>query len=97
VLLFLLFAAGSALGALRIADVQIGPAAVLFAAIALGSLAAANVAALKVPDVVGTLGLVLVTYTIGVISGPTFFVALRSGCSSSSPVIDCGSSRRPGS
>jgi putative transport protein len=79
VLLFLLFAAGSALGALRIAGVQIGPAAVLFAAIALGSLAAANGVALKVPDVVGTLGLVLFTYTIGVISGPTFFVALRSG------------------
>ncbi|MFZ0161521.1 MAG: TrkA C-terminal domain-containing protein [Kineosporiaceae bacterium] len=79
VLLFLLFAVGSAIGAVRVADVQIGPAAVLFTAIALGSLAAANGVKLAVPDVVGTLGLVLFTYTVGVISGPTFFAALRTG------------------
>lgn len=79
VLLFLLFAVGSALGSIRIADVQIGPAAVLFTAIALGSLAAANGVKLAIPEAVGTLGLVLFAYTVGVISGPTFFAALRTG------------------
>ena len=78
-LLFLLFALGSALGGLRIFDVQIGPAAVLFGAIAVSAAAATSGATLKVPDVVGTLGLVLFTYTVGVVSGPTFFAALRGG------------------
>ncbi len=79
VLLFLLFAVGSALGSVKIADVQIGPAAVLFTAIGLGSIATAYDIKLAVPDIVGTLGLVLFTYTVGVISGPTFFAALRHG------------------
>jgi putative transport protein len=79
VLLFVLFALGSALGGIRVRDVQIGPAAVLFAAIGLSALAAAEGSTLKIPDVVGTLGLVLFTYTVGVISGPTFFAALRRG------------------
>lgn len=79
VLVFLLFALGSALGTVRIADVQIGPAAVLFTAIALGAVAAANGVTLSVPETVGTLGLVMFTYTVGVISGPTFFAALRTG------------------
>jgi putative transport protein len=78
-LLFGLFALGSALGGIRIKDVQIGPAAVLFGAIAVSALAAGQGTPLKVPDVVGNLGLVLFTYTIGVVSGPTFFAALRGG------------------
>jgi uncharacterized transporter YbjL len=78
-LLFLLFGLGSALGGLRIRDVQVGPAAVLFGAIAVSALAAAAGTALKVPDVVGMLGLVLFTDTVGVVSGPTFFAALRGG------------------
>jgi putative transport protein len=79
VLLFLLLAVGSALGSVTMADVQIGPAGVLFAAIGLASLATAEGLKLAVPEAVGTLGLVLFTYTIGIISGPTFFGALRSG------------------
>ncbi len=79
VLLFLLLAAGSALGAVTVADVQVGPAAVLFTALVTASLAAGEGIRLAVPEAVGTLGLVLFTYTIGVISGPTFFGALRTG------------------
>ncbi|WP_088320861.1 aspartate:alanine exchanger family transporter [Kineosporia sp. R_H_3] len=79
VLLFGLFCIGSALGAVRIADVAIGPAAVLFTAIAVSAVATANDVKLTVPEVVGTLGLVLFTYTIGIIGGPTFFAALRGG------------------
>lgn len=78
-LLFLLFAVGSALGTVRIFDVQVGPAAVLFTAIALASLATAYDVKLAVPEAVGNLGLVLFTYTVGIISGPAFFGALRTG------------------
>jgi putative transport protein len=77
--LFLLFALGSVLGSIRIVGVQIGPAAVLFAALALSSWAASQEIVLELPNVVGALGLVLFTYTVGVISGPTFFQVLRHG------------------
>ncbi len=79
VFLFLLFALGSALGAIRIRDVQIGPAAVLFTAIGLSALAASQDVNLALPEVVGTLGLVLFTYTVGIGSGPTFFATLSKG------------------
>ena len=78
-LLFGLFCVGSALGGVRVKDVAIGPAAVLFTAIAVSALATANDVKLAVPEVVGTLGLVLFTYTVGIVSGPTFFSALRGG------------------
>jgi putative transport protein len=77
--LFLLFAVGSSLGSVRIVGVQIGPAAVLFTALALSGLAASQQIALELPAIIGTLGLVLFTYTIGVTSGPTFFQVLRHG------------------
>ncbi len=79
VLMFVLFALGSALGAVRVLDVQVGPAAVLFAAIGLGALASGQDLELEVPEIVGILGLVMFTYTVGVISGPVFFAALRTG------------------
>ena len=78
-LLFALFAIGSSLGAVKVKDVQIGPAAVLFTAIAVSSAAAGQNITLTLPEVVGTLGLVMFTYTIGIISGPSFFGALRGG------------------
>ena len=56
-----------------------GPAAVLFCAIGLTALATVKDITLTVPAEVGTLGLVLFTYTVGVLSGPSFFAALRSG------------------
>lgn len=79
VLLFILLAIGSSLGSVKIKGVQIGPAAVLFAAIAMSSTAASQHVPLVLPEVVGALGLVLFTYTVGVISGPGFLAALRGG------------------
>jgi putative transport protein len=78
-LLFVLLAIGSSLGSVRVKGVQIGPAAVLFAAIAMSSTAAAQHVPLVLPEVVGALGLVLFTYTVGIISGPGFLAALRGG------------------
>ncbi len=79
VLLFGLFAIGTALGGVTVKGVHIGPAAVLFAAIAVTAYASSADVKLSVPAEVGELGLVLFTYTVGVMSGPSFFAALRSG------------------
>jgi putative transport protein len=78
-LLGILLGLGSLLGSLRYKGVHLGPAAVLFGAIAVSSLGTAYGVKLEIPEVVGTLGLVLFTYTVGLVSGPNFFASLRRG------------------
>jgi putative transport protein len=78
-LLTCLLAVGAGLGRIRVLGVPIGPAAVLFGAIAVSTLGAAQDHPLLLPEEVGVLGLVMFTYTVGVISGPTFFGSLRTG------------------
>jgi len=74
-LFFVYLAVGSALGALRIRGVLVGPAAVLFAALAISAFDER----LALPPIVGQIGLVLFAYCIGVASGPSFFASLRTG------------------
>lgn len=74
-LLFTLLAVGSALGTIHWRGFALGPAAVLFVALAFS----AYDERLKLPAVLGQLGLALFAYTIGVAVGPSFFAALRSG------------------
>jgi putative transport protein len=78
-LLTFLLALGAGLGRVRVLRVPIGPAAVLFGAIAVSALGTAQDHPLQLPEEVGTLGLVMFTYTVGVISGPTFFGSLHTG------------------
>ena len=78
-LLTLLLLLGAMLGHVRVAGVAIGPAAVLFAAIAVSAVGVALGVSLQIPEVVGTLGLVLFTYTVGIVAGPSFFASLRRG------------------
>jgi putative transport protein len=78
-LLAVLLAIGAAVGHVAVAGVRIGPAAVLFSAIAVSALGTASGVELEIPEVVGTFGLVLFTYTVGVVSGPQFFASLRRG------------------
>jgi putative transport protein len=78
-LLTALLAIGAAVGRVRVLGVPIGPAAVLFGAIAVSAFATSRHQPLMLPEVVGTLGLVVFAYTVGVISGPTFFGSLRTG------------------
>lgn len=73
VLLFVCLAIGSAVGAIRVRGFMLGPAAVLFAALALS----AWDSRLELPVVVGSLGLAIFAYCIGVANGPSFFGALR--------------------
>jgi putative transport protein len=74
-LLFALVAVGSVLGTLHWRGFSLGPAAVLFVALAFS----AYDERLKLPVTVGQLGLALFAYTIGVAAGPSFFGTLRSG------------------
>jgi putative transport protein len=78
-LLAFLLLLGAVLGQVKLGGVAIGPAAVLFVAIAVSALGVANGVKLQIPETVGTLGLVLFTYTIGIVSGPSFFASLRRG------------------
>ncbi|MBK8866753.1 MAG: transporter [Actinomycetales bacterium] len=78
-LLAVLLGIGSLLGSFRVKGIHLGPAAVLFAAIAVSSLGTAYGVKFAVPEVVGTLGLVLFTYTVGLLSGPNFFASLQRG------------------
>ncbi|MCB9428031.1 MAG: hypothetical protein H6524_04395 [Actinobacteria bacterium] len=75
ILFFVYLAVGSVLGAIRIRGVLIGPAAVLFAALAISAFDEQ----LALPAIVGQIGLVLFAYCIGVSSGPSFFASLRTG------------------
>ncbi len=74
-LLSLLLAVGSMIGAIVIGRFSFGPAAVLFLALALS----AYDERLKLPVILGQLGLALFAYSIGVSAGPSFFAALRTG------------------
>ncbi len=74
-LLFGCLAIGSLVGAVRVRGFLLGPAAVLFTALALS----AWDARLELSPAVGQLGLAVFAYCIGVGSGPAFFGALRSG------------------
>ena len=78
-LLAVLLGLGAAIGHVRVAGVRLGPAAVLFAALGVSAWAAAAGVDLEIPEVIGTFGLVLFTYTIGVVSGTHFFASLRRG------------------
>lgn len=76
-LLFTLVGLGSLIGHVKVRGVSFGAAAVLFLAIAVGAYGQSRGAELEVPETLGTLGLTLFTFTIGLVSGATFFASLR--------------------
>ncbi len=76
-LLFVVVGFGSAIGRLKIRGVGLGAAAVLFLAIALSAWAATYDIDLQITEALGTLGLTLFTFTVGIVSGATFFASLR--------------------
>lgn len=72
-LLFACCAVGSAAGAVRVRGFTLGPAAVLFAALA----ASAWDARLELPAELGSLGLAIFAYCVGIAGGPSFFASLK--------------------
>lgn len=74
-LVAILLGIGSLFGEVKIRGIGLGPAAVLFTALALS----ASDPELVLPAVVGNLGLALFAYTVGLAAGPSFFALLRRG------------------
>lgn len=72
VCLFLLLAVAMRLGRIRVAGISLGTSAVVFVALGFGALG------LGIPGGLGTLGLVLFTYAVGLDAGPGFFRAFVS-------------------
>ena len=75
--LFGLVGVGAAIGHLKVRGVGVGAAAVLFLALAVGALGAGHDVELRVPETIGVLGLTLFTFTVGIVSGASFFASLR--------------------
>lgn len=78
VFLFLLIGAGMAVGHLKVRGISLGAAAVLFSAIGLTAAALASGVTLHIPHEVGSLGLAMFAFAIGINSGPNFFHVMRT-------------------
>ena len=76
--LFLLIGLGMGVGHVKVKVVSLGAAALLFAGIALAAWGASEGVAVDVPAPLGTLGLAIFTFAIGVQSGPNFFHVIRT-------------------
>jgi len=74
-LLMVILAIGGAIGAIKIGSFSLGPAAVLFTALAFSAFDDR----LKLPVILGTFGLAVFAYVIGVGAGPSFFAAMKTG------------------
>lgn len=81
--LFLLVGLGMAIGHLKVRGIALGAAAVLFIAIGLTAWALASGVELHIPHEVGSMGLALFAFAIGISSGPNFFHVMRT----SGPVV----------
>lgn len=76
--LFLLIGFGMAFGHIKVRGISLGAAAVLFLAIALAAWAQSYGVELRVTKELGTLGLALFTFAIGINSGASFFHNLKT-------------------
>ena len=74
-LCFLVIGCGMAIGSVRLADISLGTSGVLFAGLVFGHFG--HQAGWKMPTDIGSLGLVLFVYSVGLGAGPTFFRAFR--------------------
>ena len=76
--LFLLIGIGMAFGKVKIKGIGLGAAAVLFFAIVMAAWSQSNGIELQVTKQLGTLGLTLFTFAIGINSGASFFHNLKT-------------------
>jgi len=77
-LLFLLIGIGMVFGHIKVKGISLGAAAVLFFAIVLTAWAKAEGYELSVGRTLGTMGLALFAFAIGINSGPNFFHTIRN-------------------
>ncbi|MDR3360560.1 MAG: transporter, partial [Bifidobacteriaceae bacterium] len=80
-LMFILVGVGSALGEIRVKGIAVAAAAVLFIAIGFSAWTTSLDIDMELEhlEILGTFGLMLFTYTVGVLSGSNFFASLRDG------------------
>ncbi|MCL2803084.1 MAG: transporter [Micrococcales bacterium] len=83
-IMMLMVGLGSVLGEIRIKGISIAAAAVLFVAIGFSAWATSMGLVMEAGqshqvEILGTFGLVLFTFTVGVISGSNFFASIRDG------------------
>ncbi|GEK16568.1 aspartate:alanine exchanger family transporter [Cellulomonas persica] len=76
-LLFVVIGVGSAVGHIKVRGVGLGAAAVLLLSIGVAAWSASYGTHLEIPEEIGTLGLALFTFCVGLVSGATFFSSLR--------------------
>lgn len=76
--LFLLVGLGMLVGHGKVKGVSLGAAAVLFAGIALAAWGVSEGVVIEIPPPLGTLGLAIFTFAIGIQSGPNFFHVIRT-------------------
>ena len=76
-LLFIVVGLGSGIGRVQVKGVGLGAAAVLFLSIGMSAWAAHDGIDMQITEALGTLGLTLFTFTVGIVSGATFFASLR--------------------
>ncbi len=74
-LLFCVLAIGTAVGLVRVRGISLGPAAVLFTALTFSAIDER----LATPEAIGTFGLAMFAYAVGVTAGPSFFAGFREG------------------
>ena len=77
-LVFTVMSVAAAVGAIRLKGIALGPAAALFAGLAVGAIDKTLSGASGL-SILRELGLVLFTYTLGLAAGPVFFAGLRRG------------------
>ena len=77
-IVFIVIGLGAGAGSIRYRGFAVGPAAALFVGLAVGAIDE-SVSGVTGLGFFKELGLVLFTYTVGLASGPTFFVGLRRG------------------
>ncbi|MEP9392108.1 TrkA C-terminal domain-containing protein [Gordonia sp. VNQ95] len=76
--LMIVIGLGVAIGRITIRGIGLGPAAVLFSAIALTAFAKSMDVDITIPEIIGNLGLILFAFTTGLMAGPNFFASLRT-------------------
>lgn len=76
--LFLLIGVGMAFGHIKVRGISLGAAAVLFCAIAMAAAAQSYQIELVITPALGTLGLTLFTFAIGINSGASFFHNIKT-------------------
>ena len=77
-MIFVFLGFGMAIGSIKFKGVSLGAAAVLFLSIGVSAYARSNGVDMEIPAAVGQVGLAVLTFSIGMASGPNFFAALKT-------------------